>query len=133
MKTNECGDQPMHLYEWAVVRYVPKVEREEFFNIGVILLCKRQRKVMLQFGIDIDKFRAFCGDLTIEEVARQLEGFKAVAEGGKDAGTMADWAAEERFRWLTAMKSACVQTSRPHPGKTSDLEATFARLCSEYL
>lgn len=133
MKTNECKDQPLHLYEWAVVRYVPKVEREEFFNIGVILLCKRQRKVMLQLGIDIDKFRAFGGDLTIEEVSRQLEGFKAVAEGGKDAGAMADWAPEERFRWLTAMKSACIQTSRPHPGKTADLEATFSRLCTEYL
>lgn len=122
-----------HLYEWAVVRYVPKVEREEFFNIGVILLCKRQRKVMLHISIDSDKFKAFGGDLSLDQLEHQLEGFRCVAEGGKKAGAMGDWAAEERFRWLTAMKSACIQTSRPHPGKTSDLDATFDRLCNEYL
>lgn len=125
--------EELHLYEWAVVRYVPKVEREEFFNIGVILLCKRRREVMLHLDIDTDKFKAFGGDITLEDLSRQLEGFRAVAEGGKKAGAMAGWAAEERFRWLTAMKSACIQTSRPHPGKTPDIAATFSRLCREYL
>lgn len=134
IKTSETSKpKEMHLYEWAVLRYVPKVEREEFFNIGVILLCKRLRKVMLHISVDPVKFKIFGGDLTIDEVDRQLDGFRTVAEGGKKSGAMKEWPAEERFRWLTAMKSACIQTSRPHPGKTSDLDATFKRLCRDYL
>lgn len=130
---NDNASENMHLYEWAVVRYVPKVEREEFFNIGVILLCKRQRKVMLHIDINPEKFKVFGGELTLDQLNDQLAGFRAVAEGGKGAGAMSDWVAEERFRWLTAMKSACIQTSRPHPGKTHDLDSTFSRLCEEYL
>lgn len=133
MSETDCKRQPQHLYEWAVVRFVPKVEREEFFNIGIILLCKRQRKVMVEFKIDSRKFECFGSDISLEQLENQLKAFEAVAVGGKLAGTMGGWAAEERFRWLTAMKSACIQTSRPHPGKTEDLDETFDRLKEEYL
>lgn len=133
MSETESRRQPQHLYEWAVVRFVPKVEREEFFNIGIILLCKRQRKVMVEFMIDTRKFDCFGGDISLEQLETQIKAFEEIAKGGKQAGGMGEWAAEERFRWLTAMKSACIQTSRPHPGKTDDLDATFDRLKEEYL
>lgn len=132
-ETQDMNTEGMHLYEWAVVRYVPRVEREEFFNIGVILLCKRKRIVMTEFRIDPRKFEVFEGALTMDELKHQLSAFERVAKGGRDIGVMSDWPAEERFRWLTAMKSACIQTSRPHPGKTRDLDATFRRLVAEYL
>lgn len=127
------SDKEMHLYEWAVVRYVPKVEREEFFNIGILLLCKRKRLVKVFFNINPVKFSAFAGDITIEDLKKQLHAYELVAAGGNDCGVMSEWPAEERFRWLSAMKSACIQTSRPHPGKTHDLDATFSRLVEEYL
>lgn len=133
MNTAENNPEEMHLYEWAVVRFVPKVEREEFFNIGVILLCKRQRKLMLHIDINPEKFKVFESDITFEQLNEQLNGFRAMVHGEKEAGAMVDWVPEERFRWLTAMKSACIQTSRPHPGKTLDLATTFSRLCKEYL
>ena len=104
----------MRLYEYAVIRIVPRVEREEFVNVGLIMMCKRHR--------------AISGKTDTAPMLKQLDVFKVVSGG---AGAFADMPVEERFRWLTAVKSTCVQTSRPHPGRTADLEATFTRLLEE--
>lgn len=120
-----------HLYEYAVIRYVPRVEREEFINVGLIMMCKRRRWLRVELWIDERKMAVHDCELSRDELAQQLSAFTLIGEGQREGGSIASLEAEERFRWLTAVKSACVQTSRPHPGITDNLDATFARLMEE--
>lgn len=121
-------EEEQKLYEYAVVRYVPSVEREEFVNIGLIMMCKRQRWIRIQLHLDEKKLGTYRCPHTREEILAQLKGFTQVCEGKPEGGPMALLPVEERFRWLTAVKSASIATSRPHPGKTKDLESEFLRL-----
>lgn len=123
--------EQMHLYEYAVIRYLPKVEREEFLNIGLVMMCKRRRWVRVDFDLDRERMRAFHPAADIVALESQLQGFRKVASGEKNSGPIAALEAHERFRWLTAVRSSCIQTSRPHPGHCADLEAEFLRLKSE--
>lgn len=120
----------MHLYEYAVIRYVPDIEREEFVNVGLLMMCKRRRWIAVRTQVDPARLTLLHAPHTPAEVERQLGIFEATALGRREAGAMADVPVEERFRWLTAVKSSSLQTSRPHPGKTADLAATFASLFS---
>lgn len=123
--------QGSHLYEYAVLRYLPRVEREEFINVGLVMMCKRSRWIRAAVNIDERRIGAFDNALCHAEIKRQLDGILAVAAGSPDAGPIATYPVEERFRWLTAVRSVCVQTSRPHPGKTVNLDETFDRLFAE--
>ncbi len=116
------------LYEYAVIRYVPRVEREEFINVGLLMLCKRRRWLRVMVAPDYMRISTFSPPHSVEEIDRQLTTFTATARGLVDAGPMASLPVEERFRWLTAVKSACLQTSRPHPGISDNLDDTFERL-----
>lgn len=120
-----------HLYEYAVVRYVPLVEREEFVNIGLIMMCKRQRWIRVQWHLDPVRLAALKGSAPVADIERQLATFADTASGATPE--VREWPVEDRFRWLTAEKSACLATSRPHPGTTDNLDHTFARLFSEYV
>ena len=120
-----------HVYEYAVIRYVPRVEREEFINVGILMMCKRLKWIKAEIYLDPAKLAVFNCAHTIEEIEKQFDGFLKIASGNRTGGPMADLPVEERFRWLSAVKSACLATSRPHPGLTSDPEATFDRLFTE--
>ncbi|WP_312819956.1 DUF3037 domain-containing protein [Kaistella carnis] len=119
------------IYEYAVIRLVPKVEREEFFNIGLIMFSKREKYIRFEFHLCTEKFQSMKSKLDYEDIAQNLENFKNVASGQKEGGPIAVLEIPERFRWLTAVRSSVIQTSRPHPGKTKDLDATFDRLFDE--
>ena len=119
------------IYEYAVIRLVPKVEREEFFNIGLIMFSKREKYIRFEFHLCNEKFQSMKSKLDYEDIAQNLENFKNVANGQKERGPIAVLEIPERFRWLTAVRSSVIQTSRPHPGKTKDLDATFDRLFDE--
>lgn len=119
------------IYEYAVIRLVPKVEREEFFNIGLIMFSKREKYIRFEFHLCNEKFQSMKSKLDYEDIAQNLENFKNVANGQKEGGPIAVLEIPERFRWLTAVRSSVIQTSRPHPGKTNDLDATFDRLFDE--
>ncbi len=123
--------KPEHLYEYAVVRFVPKVEREEFINVGLIMMCKRQRWIRFEYLLNSQRFQAFDGPISIDEVESHLQAFLKVATGDKSAFELGALPVEERFRWLTAVRSSCLQTSRPHPGITPDLNLTFSTLFTE--
>lgn len=125
--------KPENLYEYAVVRFVPKVEREEFINVGLIMMCKRRRWIRTAIVADFDRVKAFAPALAISEhlLRKHLDAFESMASGHMSAGEMSGWPVEERFRWLTAVRSACIQTSRPHPGMSADLDADFDRLFAE--
>lgn len=118
----------MHLYEYAVVRLVPKVEREEFFNIGLIMMCKRQKWIKCRIEIPGDKLAVFASDIDADTLSRHIGFMVRVAHGDRQHGPLAKLPVEERFRWLTAVKSSCVQTSQVHPGLSPELDPTFDRL-----
>lgn len=119
------------IYEYAVIRLVPRVEREEFFNIGLVMFSKKEKYIRVEFHLCPEKFRAMHSELDFAELEKNLANFRAVAFGNKSGGPIALLDIPERFRWLTAVRSAVIQTSRPHPGKTRDLEGTFERLFGE--
>ncbi|UFH31404.1 DUF3037 domain-containing protein [Chryseobacterium sp. C-71] len=119
------------IYEYAVIRLVPKVEREEFFNIGLVMFSKREKFIKVEFYLCPDKFKLIKSKLDYDDIIKNLESFKNIAEGKKDGGPIASLDIPDRFRWLTAVRSAVVQTSRPHPGKSKDLEKTFGKLFEE--
>lgn len=109
-----------HLFEYAVVRIVPQVEREEFMNVGVVLYCAKQKFLQVKFKLDEDKLKAFNCEMDMEELNAYLDGFKRICVGGKDAGTIGQLPIAERFRWLTATRSTILQTSKVHPGFCDD-------------
>ncbi len=116
------------LYEYAIIRVMPDVERGELLNIGLIMMCKRRRWLRAEIVIDAKRLAAVAPQADAALLAEQTATFTGVARGLATAGPMAVLPAEERFRWLTAMRSACLRTSPPHPGLTADLDATFERL-----
>lgn len=120
-----------HLYDYAVIRVVPKVEREEFVNVGLMLLCKRQKYLRIEYKIPTEKIMAFCSEFDIEQVQINVDAFVKICKGKSDGGPIGTFEIEERFRWLTAVKSSSIQTSRPHSGFSSDLDATFEKLYAE--
>ncbi|MEO5644081.1 MAG: DUF3037 domain-containing protein [Bacteroidia bacterium] len=119
------------LYEYAVIRYVPHVEREEFLNVGVIVFCKEKKFVKVLFNINEEKLRVLAPDADCNELTGYLEAFAATATGDNKGGTIAKEDAASRFRWLTAVRSSSLQTSRPHPGFCADLDETTERLLEE--
>ncbi|OPC44892.1 DUF3037 domain-containing protein [Elizabethkingia anophelis] len=119
------------IYEYAVIRLVPKVEREEFFNIGLVMFSKKEKYIRVEFHLCPDKFALMHSKLDYEDITQNLISFQKVAKGDKNGGPIALLEIPERFRWLTAVRSAVVQTSRPHPGKSKDLDKTFDKLFEE--
>lgn len=120
-----------NLYEYAVIRYVPRIERGEFVNIGLIMMCKRRRWIKSRLLLPERRLEAMGAVHTSDAIVRQAHLFVALCDPVESRGhAFGDWPVEERFRWLTAVKSSCLTTSRPHAGLTDDLEATFDRLFS---
>lgn len=119
------------IYEYAVIRLVPKVEREEFFNIGLVMFSKKEKFIRVEFYLCPDKFKLMHSKIDYNDIVQNLESFQKIANGDKQGGPIALMDIPERFRWLTAVRSSVVQTSRPHPGKSKDLEQTFGKLFEE--
>ena len=123
--------QEQKLYEYAVIRLVPKPEREEFFNVGLIMFSKKEKFIRVKTHLCEEKFRMMACKTEYEDVRKHLLSFENIAKGEKSAGAIAQMDIPERFRWLTAVKSSIIQTSRPHPGASNDLSTTFDRLFEE--
>lgn len=117
-----------HLFEYAVIRVVPRVEREEFLNVGIIVYCPAQGFLQTVYELDAERLHAFSKDLDLTEVEERLQAFKRVCAGGKDGGSIGQLPLSGRFRWLTATRSTIIQTSKVHPGLCLDAGQTLARL-----
>src|SRR6478735_1581731 len=100
-----------HLYEYAVIRIVPRVEREEFINAGVILYCATLRFLEVKYTLPKERLKAFGGVPALTEIEARLNAFEQVCKGGKDGGPIGQLTPASRFRWLTAARSTVVQTS----------------------
>src|SRR4051812_34216355 len=119
--------QDNHLFEYAVIRVMPRVEREEFLNIGVILYCKQQRFLQAIYTLDEQRLCAFCATLDMAVLKEYLYAFEQICIGNK-TGTIASLDMASRFRWLTATRSTILQTSKVHPGFTGNPQQTLIRL-----
>ena len=119
----------MHLFEYAVLRVVPRVEREEFLNVGVILYCAAQGFLETRCHLPEDRLRAFSkAELDFDDLRARLRAFERICGGRREGGPIGQLAVASRFRWLTATRSTIVQTSAIHPGLTADPAATLAQL-----
>lgn len=118
----------MHPYEWVVLRVVPRVDRQEFVNAGVVVYC--QQRDFLQAAVDLDDARARALDptLDLDAVRRHLQVAEDVCAGRGSGGPCAGRPPGERFRWLVAPRSTVVQPSPVHTGLTDDPAAELARL-----
>lgn len=123
--------QGKHLYEYAVIRVVPRVEREEFLNIGLILYAKRPAYLKVRYSVDQEKLRHFSAELDMDALCANLSAFDKICSGTKEGGEIARLDITERFRWLTAVRSTSLQTSVARPGFSDDLDATFEALYRE--
>ena len=117
-----------HLFEYAVVRIVPQVEREEFLNVGVVLYCSKQQFLQVEYCLDEQRLAAFSDKLDIAEVESYLQAFERICAGSKDGGAIAKLPIAERFRWLTATRSTVVQSSKVHPGLCDSAGEMLAHL-----
>lgn len=120
--------QENHLFEYAVIRVVPRVEREEFINAGVILYCRQQRFLKVLYKLDEKRLGAFCKDLDPAELEKYLSAFEQICTGSTEGGPIARLDIASRFRWLTATRSTIVQTSKVHPGFCTDPGEMLERL-----
>lgn len=120
-----------HVYEYAVIRVLPVVEREEYLNVGIIVFCKATNYIGVRTALNEQRLAAFATELDIEQVRNNLNAFQRIAEGAPEAGPIAALDVPSRFRWLTAVRSSSIQTSRPHPGLCDDMEGTLDRLFRE--
>ncbi len=121
------------LYEYAILRLVPKVEREEFINVGVILFSKKEDYLKVKYFINDNRINAFCHELDLDFIDSNLNALSKIAEGIHAESAVSNFETPERFRWLTAVRSSSIQSSRPHPGKTFNLDKTLDKLFREHV
>jgi hypothetical protein len=118
-------------FDYAIVRWVPRVEREEFINIGVIVHAPARAFVSCALRVDRARLASFAPDLSdaeLDEVERHVAAWGSVCQGHESAGSIARLSPSERFHWLVAPRSTMLQTSPVHTGMTDDPVATLARL-----
>ena len=115
-------------FDYAVVRVVPHVEREEFVNAGVVVHCRGRDFLRARFALDERRLLALAPDVDLEAVRAHLEAFARVCDGGPAAGPLGDLSPTERFHWVTSPRSTVVQTSPVHAGLCEDPDAALAHL-----
>lgn len=120
-----------YLFEYAVLRVVPHVEREEFLNVGIILYCAGQKFLKALYEVDEARLRVLCDKLDFAELEEHVQSFDKICRGGKNAGQIGQLSMAERFRWLTAERSTMLQTSKVHPGLCIDANEMLERLFTQ--
>ena len=123
--------QEKNLFEYAVIRVVPRVEREEFINVGIILYCAKQKFLKAKICINDTKILAIMPDIEIDFLHENLNALIQICEGGKHAGPIGILDNASRFRWLTATRSTVIQSSKVHPGFCTAAEETLQKLFNE--
>jgi hypothetical protein len=123
--------QGKHLFEYAIIRIVPRVEREEFLNVGIVLYCKDRKYLDAKYSVNKERIAALCAEIDCNEVDEHLRSFEKIARGDKDGGSIGALDLPSRFRWLTATRSTVIQTSKVHPGFTEDPQATLEKLYAQ--
>lgn len=117
-------------FDWSVLRVVPKVHREEFVNVGVLVFAPTEKRLLSKIATD-DQVQRHSGLDIPTSVRQQLDAIRRVAAGESDAGPIAAMTPSQRFHWLTAPRSAVLQSSPVRVGLSHDLEQTLEHLFEE--
>ncbi|MCW5626470.1 MAG: DUF3037 domain-containing protein, partial [Burkholderiales bacterium] len=115
-------------YDYAVIRVVPRVEREEFVNVGVIVSCPARRFLEARIELDEVRLAALHPALDLAAVRKHLASIPIICAGGDGAGPIGRLSQRERFHWLVAPRSTVIQTSVQHTGRCADPAAALERL-----
>ncbi|HVO89852.1 MAG TPA: DUF3037 domain-containing protein [Casimicrobiaceae bacterium] len=115
-------------YDYAVIRVVPRVEREEFVNVGVILSCPAHRYLEARIELDEQRVLALDPGVDLQTVREHLATIPRICAGGEAAGALGAMSPRERFHWLTAARSTIIQCSPVHTGQCDDPQAIIERL-----
>jgi hypothetical protein len=115
-------------YDYAIIRIVPRVEREEFVNVGVILSCPAKQFLDARIELDEGRVLALDSTLDIESIRAHLMTIPVICAGGESAGPIGQLSQRERFYWLVAPRSTIIQTSPVHTGSCSNPAAALDRL-----
>jgi hypothetical protein len=121
-------EPPRNAFQYALVRVLPRVERGECLNVGVILLCRPRRYLDARISLDERRLAALAPDLDPATIRPHLEAIERIAAGDPAAGPMARLGQAERFHWLVAPSSTIIQPSAVHSGLCDDPAAELAHL-----
>ncbi|WP_179374478.1 DUF3037 domain-containing protein [Winogradskyella wichelsiae] len=120
-------------FEYAIIRLVPRVEREEFFNIGVILFSKRKKYLGVKFNVNENKLKAFSCELDLDAINNYLKSWELISKGEVSAGKIGHFEISDRFRWLAASRSTIIQSSKTHSGLTDNPEKELNSIFENYV
>jgi hypothetical protein len=115
-------------YDYAVIRVVPRVDREEFVNAGVIVWCAEKEFLEARIELDEPRLRALDASFDIEVVRKHLASVVVICAGGAEAGPIGKLSKRERFDWLVAPRSTVIQMSAVHTGRCTDMQSTLTHL-----
>ncbi|MBD2258750.1 DUF3037 domain-containing protein [Pseudanabaena sp. FACHB-2040] len=115
-------------YDYAIIRVVPRVEREEFINVGVIVSCASRKFLEAQIELDQQRLTALAPTLDVETVQGYLDAISIICAGGEQAGPIGQLPQRERFHWIVAPRSTIIQTSRVHTGLCKNLSTVIEHL-----
>ena len=118
-------------FSYALIRLVPRVEREEFINVGVIVYCPARSFLKALTELDMARLAAVAPELSVEEIKPHLEAIQVICRGGPPAGAIGNLSLSARFHWLTAPRSTVIQTSMAHTGMCDDPETVLSDLLNK--
>ena len=118
-------------FDYAVIRIVPRVDREEFVNAGVIVFCPERQFLEARVHLEETRIKALWPDIDTELVGRHLQAFADICAGNPSAGPISKLTQRERFHWLVSPRSTVIQVSAVHGGLTEDPGSVVDRLCRE--
>jgi len=120
-----------NLYEYAVLRLMPRVEREEFLNIGIVLYTHRPKTLHFLYEMPLYKLEILYPELDLQLIDSYLCTYQQICLGNTEYGTISTLPIQERFRWITATRSTMIQCSKIHSGFSTDIEVTVEKLMQE--
>lgn len=120
--------QEKHLFEYAIIRIVPRVEREEFVNAGVILFCPSRKFLKAKFELLPERVRSLYNDVDLADIVERLDAFQLICAGDPLGGPISKLSIASRFRWLASPRSTIVQISPIHSGLCHDPDLALDRL-----
>jgi hypothetical protein len=125
--------QDKDTFEYAIIRLVPKVEREEFFNVGVLLFSKQKKFLGIKYHIDLEKLNVFAPEIEITVLNAYLNAWKLISDGDSAGGKIGALEISDRFRWLAACRSTIIQSSKTHPGLCKNPEEALQDIFEKYV
>ncbi len=120
-------------FEYAIIRVVPQVEREEFFNVGAILFSKRKKFLGIKYLVNPEKLKAFSPEIELEVLNNYLEAWQLICDGEPSGGKIGTLELSDRFRWLAACRSTIIQSSKTHSGLSNDPKEALDDIFRKYV